>query len=99
VFFCHPEFDFFCVYLSFPWYLICSLDLQDVQWAVENSRATCKLARTPHANKKKKKKLSSSIQASSLTVHSWYLARTFSFNCPFFAFYFFVKYEGEEITS
>jgi hypothetical protein len=46
-----------------------------------------------------KKKLSSSIQASSLTVHSWYLARTFSFNCPFFAFYFFVKYEGEEITS
>jgi hypothetical protein len=30
------------------------LGLQDVQWAVGNSRGACKLARTPHVNKKKK---------------------------------------------
>jgi hypothetical protein len=30
------------------------LDLQDVQWAVENSRGARKLARTPHVNNKKK---------------------------------------------
>jgi hypothetical protein len=29
--------------------------LQDVQWAVENNRATRKLARTPHTNNNKKK--------------------------------------------
>jgi hypothetical protein len=29
--------------------------LQDVQWAVGNSRGARKLARTPHVNKKKKK--------------------------------------------
>ena len=32
------------------------LGLQDVQWAVGNSRGTRKLARTPHVNQKKKKK-------------------------------------------
>jgi hypothetical protein len=32
------------------------LGLQDVQWAVRNSRGARKLARTPHVNKKKKKK-------------------------------------------
>jgi len=32
------------------------LGLQDVQWAVENSRGARKLARTPHVNQKKKKK-------------------------------------------
>jgi hypothetical protein len=32
--------------------------LQDVQWAVGNSRGARKLARTPHVNKKKKKKKS-----------------------------------------
>jgi len=32
------------------------LDLQDVQWAVGNSRGARKLARTPHVNQKKKKK-------------------------------------------
>jgi hypothetical protein len=31
------------------------LGLQDVQWAVENSRGARKLARTPHVNQKKKK--------------------------------------------
>jgi hypothetical protein len=31
--------------------------VQDVQWAVENSRDACKLARTPHMNQKKKKSL------------------------------------------
>jgi hypothetical protein len=31
------------------------LGLQDVQWAVGNSRGARKLARTPHVNKKKKK--------------------------------------------
>jgi hypothetical protein len=31
------------------------LDLQDVQWAMGNSRGARKLARTPHVNKKKKK--------------------------------------------
>jgi len=30
--------------------------LQDVQWAVGNSRGARKLARTPHVNQKKKKK-------------------------------------------
>jgi hypothetical protein len=33
------------------------LGLQDVQWAVGNSRGARKLARTPHVNQKKKKKL------------------------------------------
>jgi hypothetical protein len=32
------------------------LGLQDVQWAVGNSRGARKLARTPHVNKKKNKK-------------------------------------------
>jgi len=32
------------------------LGLQDVQWAVGNSRGARKLARTPHLNQKKKKK-------------------------------------------
>jgi hypothetical protein len=31
------------------------LGLQDIQWAVRNSRGACKLARTPHLNNKKKK--------------------------------------------
>jgi hypothetical protein len=31
------------------------LGLQDVQWAVENSRGARKLARTLHVNQKKKK--------------------------------------------
>jgi hypothetical protein len=33
------------------------LGLQDVQWAVGNSRGARKLARTPHVNKKKKELL------------------------------------------
>jgi hypothetical protein len=33
------------------------LGLQDVQWAVGNSRGARKLARTPHVNKKKKKEI------------------------------------------
>jgi hypothetical protein len=32
------------------------LGLQDVQWAVGNSRGARKLARTPHVNQKKKRK-------------------------------------------
>jgi hypothetical protein len=32
------------------------LGLQDVQWAVGNSRGARKLARTPHVNQKKKVK-------------------------------------------
>jgi hypothetical protein len=32
------------------------LGLQDVQWAVGNSRGARKLARTPHVNPKEKKK-------------------------------------------
>jgi hypothetical protein len=31
------------------------LGLQDIQWAVGNSRGARKLARTPHVNQKKKK--------------------------------------------
>jgi hypothetical protein len=34
------------------------LGLQDVQWAVGNSRGARKLARTPHVNQKKKKNIS-----------------------------------------
>ena len=41
---CHP---------AVPYLL---LGLQDVQWAVGNSRGARKLTRTPHVNKKKKKK-------------------------------------------
>jgi len=52
--FWRPEFDFFYVLLSFPRCLTCSLDLQDIQWAVENSRNAHKLTRTPLANQKKK---------------------------------------------
>jgi hypothetical protein len=33
------------------------LDLQDIQWAVGNSRGARKLARTPHVNQKKKKEI------------------------------------------
>ena len=33
------------------------LGLQGVQWAVGNSRGACKLARTPHVNQKKKKRI------------------------------------------
>jgi hypothetical protein len=33
------------------------LGLQDVQWAMGNSRGARKLAQTPHVNQKKKKKL------------------------------------------
>jgi hypothetical protein len=54
VFFCRPEFDSFYVRLSFPRCLSCSLDLQDIQWTVENSRNAHKLVRTPLANQKKK---------------------------------------------
>jgi hypothetical protein len=32
------------------------MGLQDVQWAMGNSRGARKLARTPHVNQKKKKK-------------------------------------------
>jgi len=42
------------VTLAVPYLL---LGLQDVQWAVGNSRGTRKLARTPHVNQKKKKKI------------------------------------------
>ena len=38
-----------------PAVLYLLLGLQDVQWAVGNSRGVRKLARTPHVNKKKKK--------------------------------------------
>jgi len=55
VFFCRPDFDSLCVRLSPPRCFTCSLGLQGVQWAVGNSRDARKLARTPHANKKKKK--------------------------------------------
>jgi hypothetical protein len=41
------------VTLAVPYLL---LGLQDVQWAVGNSRGERKLARTPHVNKKKKEK-------------------------------------------
>jgi hypothetical protein len=34
------------------------LGLQDIQWAMGNSRGAYKLARTPHVNQKKKKKKS-----------------------------------------
>jgi hypothetical protein len=40
------------VTLAVPYLL---LGLQDVQWAVRNSRGARKLTRTPHVNKKKKK--------------------------------------------
>jgi len=33
--------------------------LQEVQWAVGNSRGARKLARTPHVNQKKKKRIKS----------------------------------------
>jgi hypothetical protein len=39
-----------------PAVLYLFLGLQDVQWAVGNSRGARKLTRTPHVNKKKKKR-------------------------------------------
>jgi len=50
------------------------LGLQDVQWAVGNSRGARKLARTPHVNQKKKKKKRkiSSGMAGSLQVQLAY---------------------------
>jgi hypothetical protein len=38
------------------------LGLQDVQWAVGNSRGARKLARTPHVNQKKKKNQNQKIK-------------------------------------
>jgi len=38
-----------------PRCLTCSLGLQDVQWALGNSRGARKLTQTPHANNKNKK--------------------------------------------
>jgi hypothetical protein len=46
------------VTLAVPYLL---LGLQDVQWAVGNSRGARKLARTPHVNQKKKKRRSKQI--------------------------------------
>jgi hypothetical protein len=48
---------FLCACLSSSWCLTCSLDLQNVQWAVGTSRGARKLARTLHTNQKKKKVL------------------------------------------
>jgi len=53
--FCCPEFDSLYIRLSPPRCPTCSLSLQGVQWAVGNSHGARKLARTPHANQKKKK--------------------------------------------
>jgi hypothetical protein len=38
------------------------LGLQDIQWAVGNSRGARKLARTPHVNQKKKKKENGALE-------------------------------------
>jgi hypothetical protein len=38
------------------------LGLQDVQWAVGNSRGARKLARTPHVNQKKKKNMEKQLR-------------------------------------
>jgi len=45
------------------------LGLQDVQWAVGNSRGARKLARTPHVNKKKNKKVNEHRYTSSQVTH------------------------------
>jgi hypothetical protein len=42
------------------------LGLQDVQWAVGNSRGARKLARTPHVKKEKRKKRTASLYGSVL---------------------------------
>jgi hypothetical protein len=42
------------------------LGLQDVQWAMGNSRGARKLTRTPHVNQKKKKKI---IAKKNLRLH------------------------------
>jgi hypothetical protein len=52
------------VTLAVPYLL---LGLQDVQWAVGNSRGARKLARTPHLNKKKKERKNGSWIYSILT--------------------------------
>jgi len=66
--FCLPEFDSFYVRLLFSRCLTCLLDLQDIQWAMENSRNTHKLARTPLANQKKKNHNSKQISSPSFTI-------------------------------
>jgi len=51
------------------------LGLQGVQWAVGNSCGARKLARTPHVNKKKKKK----SYASTVTIWRWIIRFFFPF--------------------
>jgi len=46
------------------------LGLQDVQWAVGNSRGARKLARTPHINKKKKKEYGEAAKAKTRSFRS-----------------------------
>jgi hypothetical protein len=53
------------VTLAVPYLL---LGLQDVQWAVGNSRGARKLARTPHVNQKKKKKIHMNVELGILKV-------------------------------
>jgi len=48
-----PGFDPLCARLSPPAVSYLLLGLQDVQWAVGNSRGARKLVRTPHVNQKK----------------------------------------------
>ena len=66
-----PGFDSLCARLSPPRCLTCSLGLQDVQWAVGNSRGARKLARTPHANQKKKK--TSSLKENKMDLQNLYI--------------------------
>jgi hypothetical protein len=47
------------------------LGLQDIQWAVGNSRGACKLARTFHINQKKKKKREVIAVGIAVAVGSW----------------------------
>jgi hypothetical protein len=55
------------------------LGLQDVQWAVGNSRGAHKLAQTPHINQNKKKKkivyFRPLIKKTQVPVHSTFLLR------------------------
>jgi hypothetical protein len=58
---CRSEFDSLSVRLSPLRCFTCLLGLHGVQWAVGNNRGVRKLARTPHANKKKSRCNDSSI--------------------------------------
>jgi len=77
--------------MSLPRCFTYSLGLQDIQWAVKNNRGARKLARTPHANPKKKKKNTGIIVK--LLTYLILLVRIFTFQKIITNFYIKKNYK------